>query len=94
MSDLINTYNNKKQALYNAALEWTIARKAVIEAYVAEHYPGTTCVVRALEHDLLSLEVTFPGIGRDRSGELAREIHKYLEGLSDHEYTEQGETHE
>lgn len=37
MSDLINTYNNKKQALYNAALEWTIARKAVIEAYVAEH---------------------------------------------------------
>lgn len=90
MSDLINTYNSKKQALYNAALEWAIARKAVIEAYVAEHYPGTSCVVSVLEHDLLSLEVTFPGIGRDRSSKLAREIHKYLEGLSDREQPEQG----
>lgn len=78
---LEDAYIRKSQELYRVAGEWAQMRKAIIEAYLAQQHPGIQCVTTIAEDNMLSLDVTFSGIGREQSNHLGNEIHAYLKGL-------------
>jgi hypothetical protein len=79
-------YIRKSQELYRVAGEYAQVRKAIIEAYMTQHHPGIQCVATIAEDNVLSLEITFPGIEREQSHRLGNEIHAYLKSLLEPEH--------
>ena len=69
------------QALHAATKQASEIKKALIEAYIALHYPDISCQVTIMQENLLSLDVVFPGLGRDNSRRLSLEISSYLQNL-------------
>jgi len=83
MTDLESAYIRKSQELFTAANEWATLRQAAIEAFMTQNHPGVQCVMSVEKDNVLSLEVVFPGIERERSNQLGCEINAYLKQLDE-----------
>jgi hypothetical protein len=81
MKELEDRFISSHKALYDVAHHAAATKIALIEAYVTLHHPGIACEMKMTEGNAMSLEVVFPGLGRDKSRQLSLEIQDYLQKL-------------
>jgi hypothetical protein len=81
MTDREKRFVALKQELQTKAREAAEARKSIIGLYVAFHYPGVPYKITIMEDNLLSIDIVFPGLGRDLSHIVVNEVRGYLQEL-------------
>jgi hypothetical protein len=66
--------------LYDATQAAALAKKTLMEAYIALHHPTVPFEITILNENF-SLDLVFPGLSRDVSRQLAQEVNDYLQRL-------------
>ncbi len=67
--------------LHAKAREAAEARKTLVELYVAVHFPGVPYKATIMDDNILSIDLVFPGLGRDLSQTIVNEVREYLRSL-------------
>lgn len=81
MSDLEQQYILVSKLLHDVARQVAQLKIQVISDYMAKQYPGVKVEVKTEEDNILSTDLVFPGMRRELSSALSREIADYLQGL-------------
>lgn len=69
--------------LHAVAHEAAQAEIRLMGAYIESHHPGVLYEISIENHNVLSIEVVFPGLGAQASRQLSQELRDYLQQLLD-----------